>query len=412
MMYKASEQDIKNTIDDFIVFCNFIEEEKPVLSKKRGVLGKKDSFKLNSLLHHKREVNASNFQQESYPILNFIFNLALIGELYVREADDRGKLHLVRTVRKDEFDKLNIYEKYVFLLETFWTKYDLEQIFEMYFSINYIDKAVEIIAKSIPGEHLEKGSFSGSILTDPLFSSLSIIIKYFNYFGFCKYVPVESNKKITKYEDSIRTVIPTEFGVNICKVLKGLRIADCNEHLLKRLRMDEEEDIEDISLYEFLESVFPEGALKNTVTSVIDKNVKGNYVFKVSLDRGIWRKIKISSDHTLWDLHNAIQEAFDFGNDHLYSFFMDGKRYSRNAYHAPMGDEGPFVNEVTIGELGLFKGQRILYLFDYGDSWEFDVQLVNILQDETLVKKFEIIEVKGEAPPQYGYYYDDEEDFE
>ena len=34
----------------------------------------------------------------------------------------------------------------------------------------------------------------------------------------------------------------------------------------------------------------------------------------------------------------------------------------------PYEEEGPWVDDVRIGELGLFIGQNILYLFDYGDE--------------------------------------------
>lgn len=43
-MYRVSEQDINATVNDFTVFCDFVEEKKPVLSKRRGELGKNDLF--------------------------------------------------------------------------------------------------------------------------------------------------------------------------------------------------------------------------------------------------------------------------------------------------------------------------------------------------------------------------------
>ncbi|MDZ4766637.1 MAG: hypothetical protein SGI73_19030 [Chloroflexota bacterium] len=55
------------------------------------------------------------------------------------------------------------------------------------------------------------------------------------------------------------------------------------------------------------------------------------YVFHVSI-KGItklWRKIELRGDQTLETLHLAIQYAFAFDNDHMYSFFMSGKRWDR-----------------------------------------------------------------------------------
>jgi len=158
--------------------------------------------------------------------------------------------------------------------------------------------------------------------------------------------------------------------------------------------------------YKAFQMIFPVGTLNNTVKTEITKRcVKSSFIFKASLSGKLWRKIKLSHKHTLLDLHNAIQEAFDFGNDHLYSFFMDGKRYSKNRYNCDMCEEPPFVDEAVIGELDLYVGQKILYLFDFGDMWEFDVQLVEILEEDTIVLKPQIIESKGESPEQYPSYW-------
>lgn len=131
-MYRAREEDIRATVDDVEKFCKFIEQNNSVLTKKRGMLGKKDLFELNALLAHKKEVTAPNFPQESYPIINLLFNLALVGKLYRRIGDDKRNVRLIRTVRKEEFDSLSIFEKCAFLFETFWTKYDFSEIESSY----------------------------------------------------------------------------------------------------------------------------------------------------------------------------------------------------------------------------------------------------------------------------------------
>jgi hypothetical protein len=83
---------------------------------------------------------------------------------------------------------------------------------------------------------------------------------------------------------------------------------------------------------------------------------------------------------------------------------MDAKRYSRNSYESPYCENGPYVDEVNIGELELFEGQRILYLFDYGDSWEFNIVLEKIDSSSPLPLNPKIVEKKGNAPEQYRYF--------
>ena len=64
------------------------------------------------------------------------------------------------------------------------------------------------------------------------------------------------------------------------------------------------------------------------------------YTFHVSIPNTgrVWRKIELTGDQTLEDLHFAIQDAFDFDADHLYSFFMSGRAWDpETEYCLPRG---------------------------------------------------------------------------
>jgi Plasmid pRiA4b ORF-3-like protein len=77
------------------------------------------------------------------------------------------------------------------------------------------------------------------------------------------------------------------------------------------------------------------------------------------------------------------QAAFDWDDDHLYSFWLDGEFWSRNGreythpFHASQPNPlGPFAHgpappsaEIRLSRLKLKNGQRIAYLFDFGDEW-------------------------------------------
>jgi len=66
----------------------------------------------------------------------------------------------------------------------------------------------------------------------------------------------------------------------------------------------------------------------------------------------------------------------------------------------PLG-EGPHADKVTIGELGLYPGKTFLYLFDYGDEWEFKVEVEEISSDKPVPLKPKLVGKRGEAPDQY-----------
>lgn len=149
--------------------------------------------------------------------------------------------------------------------------------------------------------------------------------------------------------------------------------------------------------------LFAEGELQKTLPREEIRFVDGIYTFKVSLTKDLWRRIEMSAKHTLLDLHYVIQNAYNFDDDHLYSFFMDGKAWSHEKFTSPNDDEGPYVDEVLIGELGLSVGQGILYLFDYGDEWKFWVELEGIRSEGAKPRRPKVIEKQGKAPKQYGY---------
>jgi hypothetical protein len=150
------------------------------------------------------------------------------------------------------------------------------------------------------------------------------------------------------------------------------------------------------------------------------------YVFSAQLDRwkGVRRKIAIRSDQTLIDLHGALQAAFEWDDDHLYSFWLSGKFWAGDdsEYTHPFALESdPFAGwdipiakperqsaEERLDRLGLTKGQRIAYLFDFGDEWRVRLTLRQITADDREPYP-RLLDSVGDAPPQYPDY-DDEQD--
>jgi len=54
----------------------------------------------------------------------------------------------------------------------------------------------------------------------------------------------------------------------------------------------------------------------------------------------VWRDIEIKDDQTLVTLHKAIQRAFCWYDDHLYSFFLSGREWdSESEYTRPPTEE-------------------------------------------------------------------------
>ena len=136
------------------------------------------------------------------------------------------------------------------------------------------------------------------------------------------------------------------------------------------------------------------------------------YTFKVTYlrDPEIWRTIEIAARQNLHDLHNAIQEAFDFDNDHLYSFYLSGRAWDKTSEYAHPSANGPNAAQARIGELNLRMKHRLLYLFDYGDEHRFEVQLIASNPDAPQADYPRVIEKHGDNPEQYPGWDEDEWD--
>ncbi|MCB9423166.1 MAG: hypothetical protein H6667_25435 [Ardenticatenaceae bacterium] len=93
----------------------------------------------------------------------------------------------------------------------------------------------------------------------------------------------------------------------------------------------------------------------------------------------IWADIELAEDQTLEDLHLQIQVTFGWNDDHLYSFFIGDETGEKvSEVGSPWSDTLLHTHLVTIGELGLAPGRLLLYLFDYGDNHEFDVEVIDL----------------------------------
>lgn len=132
------------------------------------------------------------------------------------------------------------------------------------------------------------------------------------------------------------------------------------------------------------------------------------YIISVSLKKGCYRHIKISSKATLFDLHEEIIDAFEFYDDHAHAFFMDNKAWSSyDAYYADFTEnEDQFTSEYEIGDV-LEEKQKFKYIFDFGDEWLFQCNVLRV--EDKPCEYAEVIRSVGEAPEQYGDF--DEEDW-
>lgn len=139
------------------------------------------------------------------------------------------------------------------------------------------------------------------------------------------------------------------------------------------------------------------------------------YQLKITLKGSkppIWRRILVSSDMELNDLHYVIQAAMGWDNDHLHQF-KQGRSFYQPAPDDELSGFGNFEMEDSVGvridDLLLKEKQKILYEYDFGDSWEHEVLFEKVLEPDANVTYPVCVKGTGACPPEdcgglWGYY--------
>ena len=124
--------------------------------------------------------------------------------------------------------------------------------------------------------------------------------------------------------------------------------------------------------------------------------------FKVTLkesDPPIWRRVEVP-DCTLGELHEVIQCAMGWQNSHMHQFTVNGKYFGEamtDDLDLEVEDEdGMRLSQVFTGK----KKPRIVYEYDFGDSWQHEIFLENTLEPEPKVKYPRCVEGARACPPE------------
>lgn len=394
--------EINRFLDDFKNFIDYLSNYEVTIGKNNKYISPKFLYEINELMNIKQNQVTPRSNQLAYPMLHLFYNLTVNGKLFIEQSVKGGKIALKPTERLQMYNELNTMEKYIFLLEILWMDCDFEKLqYQTYESMSaYSTKAIIDEFSNIKPNN--------TIIIENNIRHYSTILLYFSYFGI---MDIEENEEEKAKVSGKRSFVPgkiiiSKLGSEIMKILKDER--DLEEWNIPYRKKYGEWNIKfHEHFYKAFQKLFKNGELESTLPRDKCEFMEGIYTFRVSLHRGVWSKIKLSSQHTLHDLHNYIQGAFEFDNDHMYSFFMDGRAWSINKFTCPQDYEGPHSDEVKIGELQLYKKQKFLYLFDYGDEWRFNVEVFDIEETNVKLLRPEIIEIKGDLPQQYPNWNDE-----
>lgn len=118
----------------------------------------------------------------------------------------------------------------------------------------------------------------------------------------------------------------------------------------------------------------------------------------------IWRRVEVPLTTSLRGLHDLIQAVFPFENYHLFQFRVGGDEEPRR-YGVPNIDGIDWVKiydarNLKIGTLVDRSVVEFAYNYDFGDNWEFkvDVEEVSVLDPARDYPRF--IDGEHRAPPE------------
>ena len=119
----------------------------------------------------------------------------------------------------------------------------------------------------------------------------------------------------------------------------------------------------------------------------------------------VWRRIVIPGNFTFHDLHNTIQSAFGWWDEHLYQFQhypFDGGWCVKDIDEDDdnWGERPEDARETNVLNFIQHMGlEKIVYVYDFGDSWVHDITVEKINHDANLDHPV-CLAGKGACPPE------------
>lgn len=127
------------------------------------------------------------------------------------------------------------------------------------------------------------------------------------------------------------------------------------------------------------------------------------YQLKITLKDikpAIWRRLLVPGDFTLEDLHEVFQVAMGWTNSHLHQFVVGETFYGIPDDEFEDAVEIKDERDFTIAKVLPKKGQKIVYEYDFGDSWEHLVVVEEIHSPRGWQPQSQCIEGARRCPPE------------
>jgi hypothetical protein len=134
------------------------------------------------------------------------------------------------------------------------------------------------------------------------------------------------------------------------------------------------------------------------------------HAVRVTYEREVYRDFEVRGSESLYNFAKAIVAAFDFDFDHAFGFFAGTTgniwrspvRYELFADMGVRDGAAKSVKRTKVEEAFPKPGSKMRFLFDYGDEWQFKVEVTAMRPHQAGTKYPRVVKAVGEAPSQYG----------
>lgn len=401
---QITENEPGTILHDFRVFMDFIAAHRIKATGKNHLLPLRTLADLNSRFSHPLDIKLQRPQQKSFPHINGLYLIARAAGLLRMHKSAKDPILFLDAEVMNSWLILNSTERYFALLEAWLARASMEMLGERQRWQDMLSD-VRIIWRRIP----DTGSLkvAGVSQLDYEFSGERLThIALLELFGLIWVAHGESQVSQGWVIEEIRR---TPFGQAVFATL-AQRYPE-ERYTIDFIPEKYDENVIDL-FHPLFQPYFPEltNGLRLGEPHVFRDGV---YTFKVELDRNLWRRITIPAGLLLDDLSDAIREAYEFDDDHLYRFIYENRvGLKRFIYHPlTLMNEYPSTDQTRVGDLPLQAGEMMIYNYDFGDNWEFPVTLEKIDPPDREMKRAQIIESKGKAPEQYPTWGEDEDEW-
>ena len=94
----------------------------------------------------------------------------------------------------------------------------------------------------------------------------------------------------------------------------------------------------------------------------------------------VWRRLLVSADNTIADLHATLQIAFGWDDAHLHRFLIHGSAYGL-AYSGGLSFRDD-ARRVPLSRFSFRPTERFVYDYDFNDGWRLDLRVEEVLAPE------------------------------